>query len=163
MNSHIVANSRRSYAVQRLRTWICVTDFFGVVVGFRILRFDLKFDSGPAFRCASLPLTWWPGLFRISSSSVLLSPISLCSRLPDAGAASQSRSAPVSRCLLFRDRRYARRSPLGRQPTDPRHRPATNKMMQQLSDVAFRVQAGAHGQSLVHRLQLLCNGLDGVC
>jgi hypothetical protein len=97
MNSDLVANRQRSHAVQELRTWICVTEFFVVVVGSRILHFDLGFDGGPAFRyLTSLPLARWSDLFRISSSSVLLSPIPLCSRLPVAVAASLSRSAPVS-------------------------------------------------------------------
>ena len=34
MNSDLVANTQRSHAVQELRTWICVTEFFVVVVGF---------------------------------------------------------------------------------------------------------------------------------
>ena len=97
MNSDLVANRQRSHAVQELRTWICVTEFFVVVVGSRILHFDLGFDGGPAFcYLTSLPLARWSDLFRISSSSVLLSPIPLCSRLPGAVAASLSRSTPVS-------------------------------------------------------------------
>ena len=97
MNSDSVANRQRSHAVQELRTWICVTEFFVVVVGFRTLRFDLGFDGGPAFRYfTSLPLARRRDLFRISSSSVLLSPIPLCSRLPVAGTASLPGSAPIS-------------------------------------------------------------------
>jgi hypothetical protein len=103
MNSDLVANTQRSHAVQELRTWICVTEFFVVVVGFGILHFDPAFDGGPAFRCATpLRLTRWRGLFRTSSSAVLLSPIPLCTRLPVAGAVSKSRSTPVSSYLRER-------------------------------------------------------------
>ena len=93
----IVANSRRSLAVQELRTWTCGTVLFVVVGGFWAVRFDLRSRGGPAFRSATATrLARRRGLFRISSSPVLLSPIPLRPCLPIAGAASDSRSAPVS-------------------------------------------------------------------
>jgi hypothetical protein len=148
MNSDSIANRRRSHAVQELRTWICVTEFFVVVVGSRILHFDLRLDGGPAFPYfTSLPLAWRRDLLRISSSSVLLSPIPLCSRLPVAGAASLSRSAPVSPFLRELLWAYPLLSPNGF-----RRRIHWDVMG----------QTGAHGRSQAHHLQVFCSGSDEV-
>ena len=129
----IVANSRRSLAVQQLRNWTCGTVLLSVVGGSWVVRFDLRFEGGPSFRSAAPGITRRRCLFRISSPPLLLSPIPLRPDLPVAAMAPKSLSAPVNRVL----------------PT--------------MASLGESVRAGANARSRAHRFRLACNGSDGAC
>jgi hypothetical protein len=90
-----VANSRRPLAVQELRNWTCGTVLPSVAGSSFVVCIDLGFESRPACRSAEAGIIRWRDLFRVSSPSVLLSPILLRPSPPPAVFAFESLSAPL--------------------------------------------------------------------
>ncbi len=99
MISPIVANSRGSLTVQKLKNWTCGTVLSTFAGDSWAARLDLRSAGWPACRSAAPWAARRRGLFRISSSPVLLSPIPLRPCPPIAAVASGSHSAPVRRFL----------------------------------------------------------------